>query len=331
MLGLVLFLLMAAGLLWATVVLWTAWMLTHPPRRTYGGAVARGMPGDPSELDPARAFSAWVLRDRGGRELPVWDLPGDDPAGPVVILTHGWGDSRIGGLARVGALAPVASRLILWDLPGQGEAPGVCRLGGTESGALRALIGTIRGEQRAGAAAGPPLVLYGWSLGAGCSIEVAASDGGIAGVIAESPYRLRGTPARNVLAARGLPHRWTLGPALVVALLRGEDAASSGTRGDRPVAPAPPFDRAAHAARLPCPLVVIHGGQDRVSPVEDGRAIAGAAPGGRLVEIEGGGHNDLWTDPRFAEECTRAARVFILALAAGGPGRGSPGSHTVAR
>ncbi len=42
---------------------------------------------------------------------------------------------------------------------------------------------------------------------------------------------------------------------------------------------------------------MIHGDADPVCPVADGRAIADAAPDGRLVVIPGGGHNNLWSDP----------------------------------
>lgn len=317
--SLVTFLLAGLALLWGAVVAWTAWMLMHPPRRTYAGAVARGVPGDPSELAPARAFRGWAFR-AGGLELPVWEVEGEDPGGPVVVLTHGWADSRIGGLARVAALAPVASRLVLWDLPGHGEAPGLCRLGPPEGRVLRALLAELR------RAAAPAVVLYGWSLGAGLSIEVAGEDAAIAGVIAESPYRFPATPAGNVLAARGLPYRETLPAAMAVVRALG--------------GPSPWLDRGAQAARVRCPVLVVHGSVDRVSPVEDGRAIAAAAPRGELVEVEGAGHNDLWSEPRFRERLMEVVRAFVRSGEARGgdapapadlAGRERPGSHSVAR
>src|ERR1700674_1419932 len=39
------------------------------------------------------------------------------------------------------------------------------------------------------------------------------------------------------------------------------------------------------------PTVVIHGIDDPLVPVENGRLVAGAVPGARLVEIEGMGHD----------------------------------------
>jgi pimeloyl-ACP methyl ester carboxylesterase len=351
--GLLIVLAIGLALLWAVVVASTAWMLTHPPRRTYASAVARGRPGDPGDL--GRAFDSWSLRS-GGVELPVWDVLGDAPGGPVIVMTHGWGDSRIGALVRLPSLLPIASRVVLWDLPGHGEASGTCRLGLRESDDLRVVVDGVRGTSRGDGkpnpsiprhpatslplprlpnAHRPEILLYGWSLGAGVSLEFAGREVGadIAGVIAESPYRLAATPARNVLRARGLPWRLTLGPALWL-IGRGR------------LSPAL-FDRARDAARVRCPVLVLHGDQDAVSPVGDGHAIAAAVSTsperervgfehgprararedrgtrsiplararGSFTEIAGGGHNDLWTEPRFREQAQRAVREFLANLA----------------
>jgi len=300
-------LLLAVGLAWVWIaaIAAVAWMLSHPPRRTYAWAVARGLPGDPRELSAPLAFESWTFEFRG-LMLPVWEIAGGDPSGPCIIITPGWGDSRVGALVRVPALAPHASRLILWDPPGLGDAPGTCRLGTREARALAALVTHARdGDPRT------PVVLYGWSLGAGVSIEVAAGLDGIAGVIAESPYRLASTPARNVLIARGMPWRMVLPPAMALlwTLWTG-----------RPRDPR--FDRARHAARVPCPILVLHGELDAVAPIADGREIAAAAPNARLECIAGAGHNNLWTD--YAARSAAAVREFLTSLAARAPSPPAP-------
>lgn len=163
-------------------------------------------------------------------------------------------------------------------------------------------------------------MLYGWSMGAGVSVAAAGEeqqsskaaeqqrgseaeqwgDVGIVGVIAESPYRLAWTPAFRVMHLAGMP--WRVNGPLAFAWLGLRLTGSVRWRG---------FDRAEHAARVGVPLLVIHGTADEVCPVRDGRAIAGAAPSGRIIEIEGGGHNDLWTEARFAEQCARAVREGV--------------------
>lgn len=50
------------------------------------------------------------------------------------------------------------------------------------------------------------------------------------------------------------------------------------------------------AARVRCPILVIHGDRDAITPLARGEALA-ALTGGRLVTIEGGGHIPLTRDP----------------------------------
>lgn len=290
---------------------YTVYVLTHPPRRTYAHAVARGRPGHPDELPKLptgqpRPFEQWSLKSRG-LELPVWDITGDltsgnraTDVGPVIVMTHGWGDSRIGALTRAVPLLPMCDRLLMWDLPGHGEAEGRCSMGTHEVDDLLALLQLL-------AITNQPLVLFGWSLGAGVSIVAATKLGNmltstLAGVIAEAPYRVPQTPARNVLKIRKLPFRWNAPPAFwMIGADIGVGPRWAG------------FDRAEHAAKLKCPLLVIHGHDDRVSPIEDGRAIAEAGRG-KLVEIPGAGHHGLWTEPGSLSACVSAVRAFLDSL-----------------
>lgn len=281
----------------------TMHVLMHPPRRTYASAVSRARPGDPSEIPPPAGpleFERWTFRSRG-RDLPAWDVRGARPRGPVVVMSHGWGDSRLGGLSRVGHVARLASRVVMWDMPGHGEAPGVCSLGTREVEDLLALIAHVREPN-------VEMILHGWSLGAGVSIAAAARGVGertarIAGVIAESPYRHAPTPARNVLRERRLPHGWNVTAAFwLLGLDLGIGPRWKGRGG---------FDRANLAARLTCPLLVLHGDQDAVSPIEDGEAIARQARDGTIARIEGGGHVGLWSDPEHGPRCAASVGAFI--------------------
>jgi pimeloyl-ACP methyl ester carboxylesterase len=306
--------LLAAGLaLFVAALIWhTAWTLRHPPRRTTAWALARSLPTDPSCLGPRPpAFVEWSFTAPRAGPFPVWDITGQDPAGPVVIVTHGWGESRVVGLQRSAALASVARRVIAWDLPGHGDSPGLCGLGVTEVPLLLSLIDHVAEPGRGRT----PLVLFGSSLGAGVSIAAAAErPGDVAGVIAEAPYRVPMTPARNVLRGAGLPYRLTLRPALGLLGLRlgrGLSWAIDRSAGG--------FDRAVIAARCSTPLLVLHGTIDEVCPIEDGRAIAGAAPRGRIVEVAGAGHTNLWTQEPFTSRCAEAARDFLRLIGAEAP------------
>ncbi|KAA0214415.1 MAG: alpha/beta hydrolase [Leptolyngbya sp. PLA3] len=285
LLGLVTLLALAGLIYLAMLVALLAWGLTHPPRRTYSSAVARGGPGSPDELDPPLRCEEWTFLSRG-RTLSAWDVRGRDSSGPTVIFTHGWGDSRIGALPRMAALAPLASRMVAWDLPGHGEAPGLCRLGRHEVADLLALMERVGG----------PVVLFGWSLGAGLCLE-AGPDPRIVAIVAEAPYRFQDASARNVLRGASLPSGRTLDLALLVLGMKGRWKARS--------------DRAALASRIACPVLVLHGTEDEVCPIDDARAIARAAMRATLVEIDGGDHNHLWTEPTWARQCSDAVRAFL--------------------
>lgn len=317
LIGLLLLLTACLAIVLVGVVLLTARMLAKPPRRTYATALASGRPGDPSELPAAThpkgrwTWNLWTFTSRG-LELPVWEIEGLDPSGPTIVLTHGWGDSRVGGLGRVPHLAPFASRLILWDMTGHGEAPGACLLGTREPTDLLALLDRLAGESGASSGRGDrrqEFVLYGWSLGGGVSIAAAASKGSprhnrIIGVIAEAPYRHAITPARNVIRLARLPHRFSLAMALgLLERLRGATGLTS-----------PEFDRAAFASRLEMPLLVLHGENDEVCPVSDGRDIAAAAREGVAVVVPGGGHHGLWTNEASRGLVRKASDAFVRGL-----------------
>tara|TARA_E500000318_G_scaffold105538_2_gene112550 strand:+ start:32 stop:1021 length:990 start_codon:yes stop_codon:yes gene_type:complete len=297
LLGLALLLAAGGALYLAVLTLFTLHRLRHPHRRTYAYAVARGIPGEPSELDrPAEYESVPVACDSVGRErtIDAWAVRGDNPEGPAIVVTHGWGASRIDMLSRFEALRPHTSRVVLWDMPGHGETPGACTLGAREPADLARVI---RSAARDPDDATTRIVLYGYSLGAEVTLKSMSQLGrahldqsDIAGIILEAPYRRGITPAKAVLDASRFPRRINLPLAMALGSLinstslneRWHDAAE---RAATPLA-------TAHKGR-PLPLLVIHGERDTISPRADGEAIAQAAHG-TLAEIDGAGHKDLF-------------------------------------
>jgi pimeloyl-ACP methyl ester carboxylesterase len=314
MTGLILLLGVGLALAIASAIALTEFLLTHPPRRTYATALSRNRPGDPGELRGVfqvdgtkpvgnwpREFDAWTFTHRGV-SIPVWRIKGDDPNGPIAILTHGWGDSRIGALSRVPYIARHCRACVMWDMPGHGDATGGTRLGSFEADFLAAVVRETTSEESP-AEPDAPLMLVGWSLGAGVSLVAASSDElkpRVARVIIEAPYRLIHTPAASVLRAKGLPTGWTLHAALgVLGLAWGVGFKWRG------------FDRALHAAKVACPVLVLHGDADEVCPLEDAREIAAAAPNATLVVIPGGTHNAMWTDSASLVRAVPALDAFM--------------------
>lgn len=305
-----LLLLLSLGFSWfvALITWWTAHRLRHPPRRTDGYALARGIPSNPSEMPEPIEFTPRTIEVRDSKgaayDAPVWDIQGADPDGPILIASPGWGDSKLGLLPRLATLLPVCSRIIAWDSPGLGEGPGLCALGTREPELLLDLARTISNESEHQS----PVVLHGWSMGAGIAIAAGAlaqDNDRIAAVIAESPYRKSWTPARHVMHNAGYPYR--INVPLCFAALGIRLGAGMHWRS---------FDRTSYAKRLRCPLLVVHGSDDDVCPIEDGRDIDRAANRSLLLVIEQGGHNNLWTDNRFKPQTGSGVRDFLLSLSA---------------
>lgn len=312
--------LLAVGLATAYIfaVASVAWEALHPRRRTVSWALATGGPADPDALarprpalrsgaDPApsRALGApptapsWRLVDHrapDGTSLPAWELDGDDPAGPVTIIVHGWGRSRWDSLRRAPLFLPFSSRLILPDLRGHGEAGGSTRLGAVEVADVAALAEGV-------ATPGAPLLLVGHSMGAGIVIRAAVAlaerrrvaAARVVGVVALAPYERVATPIAARLEQRALPSSIIAAPAVLLLRLLGVR--------ERPLSES--------ASRITVPLLVATAAADPISPANDGRRIAAAAPPalGRFTALPGGDHADPGAaDPQAFE---RALNDFV--------------------
>jgi 3-oxoadipate enol-lactonase len=69
-------------------------------------------------------------------------------------------------------------------------------------------------------------------------------------------------------------------------------------------------DTSARLGELAMPVLVVHGDEDRMLPVQNGRAIAEAIPGARLEVLEGVGHMFWWEQP---ERSAALIADFVLA------------------
>ena len=245
----------------------------RPERKTIGWALGRGLPSEPG---------AWGLQVRewthefDGASCPVWDLGDPSPHARTAIVLHGFARSRYDALARLGPLLPSAERFLLPDLPGHGEATGRgTRLGTDEDAFVESLVASKT-------ASDAELILVGHSLGATVAIH-AAARGSLAqrvrGVIALAPYERLRTPLGARLDLRGMPRTAIVPPAL--AMLGAFGVRERSTR--------------AAAARLRCPLAVVAGGADPVTPLDEARGIAEAAAKHRFTVLPLGRHDDFHT------------------------------------
>ena len=286
----VLFVIVAGGLV-VVLAVGVLYGLAHPPRMTLGRALARGLPEHPGEL--GLDYEAATYRARHGGEETLWLVPGERDDGPLVVVSHGWGDGRYGSQLWLPLVRAYASRVVLYDLRGQGESSAATsRCGLDEPDDLLHLLDHLGAER---------VVLLGYSLGACVSVVAAAKDaeaadagatrgvrgtsprglgrGRIVGVIGDGIYRRWDEPIVSLFRMR----RWPRQPMLWLA---GAWMWVTHREFRR-------FDRAAWAAKLRCPLLLLHGDDDAICPLASAQAVAAAAPDARLVTFEGGGHLDL--------------------------------------
>lgn len=294
LIGLIQLLSIGFGIYLVSLIIYTMWGLTHPYRRSYAWAIHRNSPGDPSELEVPLDFEERTIIGSNG-SISLWVIEGAEPNGPRVIMSHGWGSGKLGALKRIEPILKHSSQIIVWDLPGHGDSAGISNLGASEHQELARVLNELDDDR--------PTILYGWSMGSGVSLACAnqSSDLKIAGVICESPYIDPFTPARNVLRLRGIPYRLNLKPAIwLLGILFG---LGPNWRG---------FDRLELAQSLKVPLLIVHGDQDPVCPIDDAQRIAQSARQAQCVTIAQGGHNNLWTDPVYREEITEAINDFLM-------------------
>lgn len=266
------------------------WMLARPPRLTPGRAMAMELPGEPSDVGLSGESIELTLP--GGVRSPAFDIRGRNPAGPTILMYHGLLESRQASLRRAAVLAAFASRLILPDLRAHGEASrSLCHGGTLEAEDALATLEQVNG--------GGPLVLHGFSLGAGVALAAAArlcetdttpraaaaaQRWRLVGVVAEGVYRKWYPPLSRLLWHYRIP------PVPFVPLLRliHEPLRADLRR----------YDRVEDAKRIDVPLLMIHGEDDWLCDPKNARAVADAANDATFVTIPGAKHMDVATrDP----------------------------------
>ncbi len=269
-----------AGVLWLAYS--KALTLVHPLRTLAGETpAAYGIPA----WEDVRFLTADNL------ELSGWFIPPEAAVdGAAIIFVHGLGSNREDLLEQAALLHKYGYGVLLFDLRNHGESQGtITTLGYLEAGDVRAAVDYLLSRpdvnpQRIG--------LLGMSMGGATVLRSAARIPEVRAVVAEAAYTsIEDNLAHGVRALTGLPPF----PFAPLVAWFGELESGLDIRLVRPI------DDVGKIA--PRPLLLIHGDQDTLVPLENGKALYEAAGEPKqLYIVTGAGHGGfIDADPQGFE------------------------------
>lgn len=217
----------------------------------------------------------------GGPRLHGWWVPAPAPATGTVVYCHGnhrnltWHARFVAWLPRRGF------NLLVFDYRGYGQSDGSPSRAGTVADTLAAIDFALQRDPER-------TVLFGHSLGGAVGIVAAAERPAVRAVAVESSF-----PSYRAAARCSMPALAFLVPWLVSDGFDPEDAL--------PRIP-------------PRPLLVIHGSEDRITPLELGTALHEAAREPKQLRVAHGcAHESPWVAEGRAFE-DDLCRFFAAAL-----------------
>jgi pimeloyl-ACP methyl ester carboxylesterase len=234
------------------------------------------------------------LRVRSGDvTLAGWHFRATAPERGLVVYLHGLNDVRDHGAALAEALVPRGFSVVAYDQRGHGASGGTyCTYGVHEVDDLRAVLDAV--------GARGPVYLVGESMGAAVSLQAAAVEGRVAGVVAGAPFSELPTVVAENTPAFARPGDGEAAVALA------EQQAGFRLADVAPV-------RAAPSIRVP--VLLLHGTRDTFIPPSHSERILAALPGpdARRELVEGAGHWDVLTHQGVTERVTEWVEAQALA------------------
>lgn len=218
--------------------------------------------------------------------LTVYQPP-PGPAGPVVLLVHGWGGhaAQMHPLAR--ALAAQGLHPVLVDLPAHGASRGGTSTLPQFARAIEYLVARLQQQGM------PVHSVVAHSLAANGLAHAAA----------------RGLPVQRLvlLAPPASPHAYTRLFAQVFGLREATRARMQQWVEAREGIVMRQFEPAAVGPRVPQPTLIVHDREDRINRFADAEAFRDAIAGACLLETSGLGHTRLLRD----DEVLRAVVAHV--------------------
>lgn len=208
-----------------------------------------------------------------GIDLVAWWMPADAARGIVIVL-HGYGDSKNQSLAVAPFLHDAGYSVLAPDMRAHGESGGDHTTVGLDE--VADVQAALRYVQERQPEAPEKLAFLGFSMGAATALNAAPTYKIVDAVIADSAFAtLTNIASNSITHFTDLP-KYPFGPLSVriASVMVKQDIADNA-----PIA---------SAARGSAPILVIQGLDDTIAfPHDDGEAIASVAPGG----------SELWLVP----------------------------------
>ncbi len=271
-----------------------AWSMTHFTRggtKTLGverlsalGKVAVlltgvHVPKPANDATPAAfglAFEAHRFPGEAG-DLHAWYVPHPRPKA-LVLLLHGYSGCKSSQLREARAFHDLGYATFLLDFRGSGESAGWETTVGYEE-AKDVVSATAYAATRW---PGLPRVLYGQSMGSAAALRAVALHGvRPAALVLENPFDRFLSTVENRFGLMGLPAF----PAARLLVFWGGVQHGIDAFGHNPVD---------YAARVECPVLLLHGREDRMVTAEQAESIFRRLPGPKRLEwFAGVGHGPL--------------------------------------
>ena len=252
--------------------------------------------------DEGLAYEDVTVTNRHGQSLRGWFVPAPGRRGraPAVAYGHGNAADRRHWLEVAWPVAREGIAQLFLDFSGRGESEGeVITLGAREADDLDAALDWLAARRDVD---GGRLALAGRSMGAAAAVLCASRRPDVRGLVIDGAYAELDEVVDRLLSARYVP------PPLVRPAL----FAVAGWRADfRPAELRP----AEAIRRVRVPVLIVHGEDDELVPVEHALRLERAAAGpATVVRLPGVGHNGA----RGPDHASRVARFLASALAHGG-------------
>ena len=231
-------------------------------------------PRNPIQPQPVDSpFTAVTFQTEDGLTIYGWYAPGE--SGQVILMFHGHGGNRDVLLVHADYLLDSGYGLLLVDFRNRGDSDGdLTSMGYNEIKDARSAYNFLMSQDDV-----EQIVIWGHSMGGAVASRL-MSEVDADGLIVDATFTDFPAVVRTGVIARGLP------PTPITEILLMMYGVIAGIDWDdvRPIE---------NMASIDKPILLLHGSDDPVIPVDNAYQLAGANPNVNLIVIEGGGHSDL--------------------------------------